>query len=229
MNLFIYADESGVFDFKNNNYFVFAGLIFESKNERDRYINIYRLAEKEIRKSGEYKVNMELKANKIKYKYRYLIFRKLKNIKKFATIIKLTDLNVNLFKNKKTKQRYMDWAFKMGIKNCLKTSFNEHLNEIQNINFYIDQHTTATNGRYELQESLETEFKIGNYSADGNHFIFPITQNLKSLTLKFLDSKHHVLIRASDIVANYVFNMLRKGKYLKITQNSKMSVYIHPN
>lgn len=33
------------------------------------------------------------------------------------------------------------------------------VDDIDRIYFYIDQHTTATNGLYELQESLEQEFK----------------------------------------------------------------------
>lgn len=35
MNLYIYSDESGVFDNKHEKYFVFGGLIFLSKFEKD--------------------------------------------------------------------------------------------------------------------------------------------------------------------------------------------------
>lgn len=35
MNIFVYADESGVFDRTHNNVFVFGGLIFLGKDERD--------------------------------------------------------------------------------------------------------------------------------------------------------------------------------------------------
>lgn len=117
----------------------------------------------------------------------------------------------------------------MGVKNCIKSNFKSDLENIQNIYFFIDQHTTATNGKYELEESLETEFKIGNYSADYNFYTMPITQNLRDLKLKFLDSKKNVLIRASDIIANYIFNLLKKEDFTRIQQMNRLSVYIHPN
>ena len=35
MNLFVYSDESGVFDHKHNDLFVFGGLVFLSKEDKD--------------------------------------------------------------------------------------------------------------------------------------------------------------------------------------------------
>ncbi|MDU1224784.1 hypothetical protein [Varibaculum cambriense] len=35
MSIFVYADESGVFDHLHNDYFVFGGILLYSKNQRD--------------------------------------------------------------------------------------------------------------------------------------------------------------------------------------------------
>ena len=41
MNIFIYSDESGVFDKVHNKYFVFGGIMFLSKDERDNFNRKY--------------------------------------------------------------------------------------------------------------------------------------------------------------------------------------------
>ena len=49
MDLFIYSDESGVFDKAHNEIFVYGGLIFLGKEEKDDYNRKYLAAEKAIR------------------------------------------------------------------------------------------------------------------------------------------------------------------------------------
>ncbi len=45
--------------------------------------------------------------------------------------------------------------------NCLLYKNIIERSDINNIYVFADEHTTATNGRYELKESLEQEFKTG--------------------------------------------------------------------
>ena len=42
MDIFVYSDESGVFDVKNNRYYVYGGVIFLSKNDREIANRKYR-------------------------------------------------------------------------------------------------------------------------------------------------------------------------------------------
>ena len=49
MNLYIYSDESGVFDNKHEKYFVFGGLIFFTKLDRDDASRKYSSIEKQMR------------------------------------------------------------------------------------------------------------------------------------------------------------------------------------
>ncbi len=67
MDLYIYSDESGVFDKVHNEIFVYGGLIFLGKEEKDDYNRKYLTAEKAIR-CGKYSHDEELKACKISNK-----------------------------------------------------------------------------------------------------------------------------------------------------------------
>lgn len=61
MNIFIYSDESGVFDKIHNEYFVFGGLILLGKDSKEEWERLYRNAEIAI--TPKYQQNQELKAS----------------------------------------------------------------------------------------------------------------------------------------------------------------------
>ena len=52
MDIFVYSDESGVFDRKHERYFVFGGIMFLSIAERDVCSRKYAHAEKVIREDS---------------------------------------------------------------------------------------------------------------------------------------------------------------------------------
>lgn len=118
MDLYIYSDESGVFDYKNNEYFVFGGVIYLSKDSKDNSIRKYKAIEKELREKSNVEKG-ELKATRLKSKHKRRLFNSLGDTYKFAIIIKESRVNVGIFNNKKSKQRYLDYAFKIGLKRAL--------------------------------------------------------------------------------------------------------------
>ena len=63
MNIWVYSDESGVFDYVHNDFFVFAGVIYLSKEDRDDATHKYIHAENCIRTSGQYDSTVELKSS----------------------------------------------------------------------------------------------------------------------------------------------------------------------
>lgn len=67
MDLFVYSDESGVFDREHNEIFVFGGLIFLGKEEKDKYSRRYIAAEETMRKCRHF-AEEELKASRISNK-----------------------------------------------------------------------------------------------------------------------------------------------------------------
>ncbi|WP_371845399.1 hypothetical protein [[Mycoplasma] phocae] len=56
-----------------------------------------------------------------------------------------------------------------------------------------------------MQTSLLKELKIEKYTENFENFCESIFSKLKTLNLKYVDSKSSILVRASDILANHMF------------------------
>lgn len=206
MNIFVYSDESGVFDKKNNTYFVYGGVIFLSKEEKDNCSRMFRHAESTI--ADKYAKGIELKASAISNKDKGGLFRSLNKFIKFSVVVDQRRTLDRIYSEKKSKQRFLDYAYKRGLKEAFTRLSKEgvlDVNEVENIYIYADEHTTATNGRYELRESLLQEFKYGTFNSEYNKYYEPVFPNLKGIELKFCNSSKVSLIRAADIVANRVY------------------------
>lgn len=212
MEIYIYSDESGVFDKAYNRYFVFGGILFLSKEDRDVCARKYIKAEKDVKESMQLAKNQEAKAAVIDNKYKNKLFRALNNQYRFGVIVDQQKLLDRIFASKKDKQRYQDYAYKIAVKRLLEKLIHEGTiipEKVETLTFYVDEHTTATNGCYELREGLEQEFKSGTYNYQFSRFFPPIFPTLKSLNLQYCNSGKKVLIRAADIIANKVFYLAR--------------------
>lgn len=213
MNLFIYSDESGVFDQEHSTLFVYAGLVFVDSASMQNCSRLYAAVEEMIRNEEALANEVELKACSLRPTERRRLFKVTNKEYRFAVAIDLPKVRKEVFEHKKTKQRYLDYVFKMGVKRLFEQMIRDQAIDPENVNnlyFYVDQHTTATNGHYELKESLEAEFKYGIHSNDWTVFHPPIFPNLASVNLQYRDSKTATLIRAADIIANRVYNKARK-------------------
>lgn len=214
MNIFVYSDESGVFDVKHNKYYVYGGLIFLDKELRDSYSRKYLSIERTLRTNGNYDAKSELKAARISNKEKNKLFKSLNGCYKFGAVINQCRVHDRVFSEKKSKQRYLDYVYKISLKKAMQSLIDRDLidiNHVENIYIYADEHTTATNGRYELQETLEQEFKYGTFNQNYNIFYEPIFKNLTSVQLKLCDSATKTLIRAADIVANRIYYLTNQN------------------
>ena len=208
MDIYVYSDESGVFDVTHNKFYIFGGILFLSKTEKDNQIRKYLAAECNIRISEKVNIYQELKASFVSNKSKSKLYKSLKDCEKFGAIINQTYLNENIFQTKKHKQRYLDYAYKIAIKRKFEYMISiGQINplEIENIYFFVDEHTTATDGLYELRESMLQEFKEGMFTSNFQTFKEPIFPNLKNLDVKFCNSSKKPLIRAADIVSNRLY------------------------
>lgn len=207
MNIFIYGDESGVFDKAHNDVFVFGGLIFLDKESKENMYRSFLHAERALlpsyQKGDE---TIELKACRLKKKHKAGLFRATNKCIRYAFIVSQQRVNDNIFSDKKSKQRYLDYVYKVGLKEVLgRLIKSKQINPdtVGNIYIRFDEHTTATNGKYELKEGIEEEFKRGTFNFRYNTFHEPIFPHMRGgVTLTFKDSKDDALIRASDIIAN---------------------------
>ncbi len=147
MDLFIYSDESGVFDKKHNEIFVYGGLIFIGRRRRDEYIRRYVTAEKAIR-GNKYAIGDELKACRITNKEKGKLYRSLGGAMKFGVIVNQKNVLDRIFLSKKDKRRYLDYAYKIGLKKALQQLMLKGMigKRVGNVFVYNDEHTTATNG-----------------------------------------------------------------------------------
>ena len=140
MNLFIYSDESGVFDNVHNDYFVFGGLILLGKESKEDWERLYRNAEIAI--APKYQQNQELKAAIVSNKDKGKLFRSLNKCHKFSVVVKEEKVLKDIFNNKKSKQRYLDYAYKIAVKKAIEDLINKGIiipNEIENIYFFVDE------------------------------------------------------------------------------------------
>lgn len=208
MDIFIYSDESGVFDQKNNQFFAFGGLMFLSFDEADDANRLYKNAELAAKRRDGLPADCEAKACVLSNGSKAKLFRSLNKFHKFGVVVYQEIVQPRIFDNKKTKQRYLDYVFKIAVKRKFQNLIRQGIIDPKNIGklrFYVDEHATATDGRYELREALEQEFKIGTFNWKWDKFHEPIFPCLQSVELRFCDSKTRPLIRAADIVANRIY------------------------
>lgn len=214
MNLFIYSDESGVFDKAHNKFFVFGGLVFSSKDARDVAARKYIAAEKVIRIRENFIADNEVKATTISNADKGKLYRSLNQVQKFGVVVDQARVLDSIFSSKKSKQRYLDYAYKIAVKRKFEVLISRGLlnrDKVEGLYFCVDEHTTATDGLYELRESLEQEFKYGTYNWNFSTFFPPIFPNLKEVNVRFCNSSKVTLVRASDIVANKLFFAAKTG------------------
>lgn len=230
MNIYIYSDESGVFDHLNNDYFVFGGIICFGTKEKDSWCRKYSHVESVIRKSGNYDKDYELKASKITNAEKGKIFRSLNNAFKFCVLIKEKELLAQIFENKKHKQRYLDFAFKIVLKKCFNLLIKTKIlnpDDVDYIYVNVDEHNTATDGKYELRENLLNEFKCGTFNFELDHFYDPIFPKIKDVVVEFCDSSKTRLVRAADIIANNCWVSAMKNNGI-VEGKSNLYVYVLP-
>ena len=209
----------------------FGGIICIGTEEKELLSRRYSSVEKVLRKSKGVPSNYELKATQITNAEKGKLFRSLNGFFKFGVIVREKNVLDRIFKSKKDKQRYLDYAYKIVV----KRSF-EHLaqmkiidpNKIERLYFYVDEHTTATNGRYELGEVLEQEFKLGTYNYNYAKFYEPIFKNMKDVNLEYCNSASKLLVRAADIVANKIYFFAKNENASGLRSISNMFVIYLP-
>ncbi len=229
LNIFVYSDESGVLDKVHNSTYVFGGLVFLSKNDKDLACRKYSAAESCVRKNGGYSLEAEVKASNVKHKEKYSLYRATNRFYKFGAIINQDRVLDSIMQNKKSKQRFLDYVYKIGLKRLLEKLIRERIinpSEVENIYLYVDEHTTATNGIYELRETIEEEFKVGMYNWNFRIFHPPLFPNLKGISLQYCNSATVTLVRAADVVANHIYHDALAGKTYDNTDFEQRNIVV---
>lgn len=231
MNLYIYSDESGVFDKAQNEYFVFGGIICVDNNEKEILSRKYSSIEKNLRKNKHVNKNVELKAFNITNEEKSKLFRSLNNFNKFGIIVKQEKVLDKIFESKKDKQRFLDYVYKIGVKRALEDLIKQNVinsKDVKRIYFFVDEHTTATNGKYELKEALEQEFKYGTYNSTYCVYYSPIFEDIETVELEYCNSASKLLVRPADIISNKIYYLIKNNKMYELNDKDKMFITYIP-
>ena len=123
------------------------------------------------------------------------------------------------------------FLYKLAVKNAFELAISNNeiqSTEVTDLHFYVDEHSTATNGIYELRESLEGEFKKGTHNWNYNTYFPPLFENLNSVDVSFCNSKQYYLVRASDIIANRIYYLVKQNKLEKLRDIKNLNIIWQP-
>ena len=209
MKITVYSDESGVFDVVHNAYYTYGGLVFLSAFEIENLQRKYLSVEREIKELESLNFDQEAKASVLSNKYKARLFRVLNHTELFGGVVVQQFVHAQIFQNKKSKQRYLDYVYKISLRRKFESMIQSGRldpSEVTSLQVFVDEHSTATDGRYELEEALEQEFRFGTFNTKWTRFFPPLFPNIQKVSLRLCDSKNNTLIRAADVVANHIYH-----------------------
>ena len=212
--VFFFFDDSGVFHLKEQSgYFVYAGYVFTSRNELEnakrKYINANKSIKRECRLEGE------LKAAVLEPKHKRALFTVIKEFDSVSCAVRLRDIYPSIMSSKKAICRYKDYIIKRCVKQKIESLIQDgriNANEDIELIINIDQQLTATNGYYDLRDSIQEELQHGIQNFDYAVFHKPLFNSNVTVKIKYCESKNDYLIQASDILANRIWTGFRINK-----------------
>lgn len=217
----IYIDDSGRLE-PHSRYFVYAGYCFIEDKPKNKAKSIYKKMVKQISKENEF--DFELKASNLKdYSHRNSLYKVLRQEMTFSVAIDNHNLRDYILQDKKSRQRFKDYA----IRRIIKKLFNKlishgYINSDEDIELFlnIDQQGFATNGLYGLGDGIFEELHEGIYNFSYGKFFEAILTGDFKVSTKSCVSENDYLIQAADILANRVWNSYVINDYnLRIIPN----------
>ncbi|CDZ74854.1 hypothetical protein ING2D1G_0695 [Peptoniphilus sp. ING2-D1G] len=212
--IFVFIDDSGVLHRNaNDNIFVYAGYIFLSKSTKEAARNRYKKINRKIKQSIHR--NDELKGCNIDNKHKRALFNAMRKEYSCHLKVDIDKIYNYILNNKNSIVRYKDYVLKRLIKTIIEKFIKNgeiDANKPIKLMISIDEQLTATDGIYDLKQSIYEELVYGIVNFDYGRNFNPILHGDCELTVSFCDSKNNYLVQASDILANRIFNSYRFNK-----------------
>ena len=208
--IYINLDDSGKLT-KKEKVSVYAGIVFLSKQEKDKFITQYRKIINEIKCSycdqtkGECtKKCKEIKNTNIKKGHKRRIMNYISKYYTIALIIDNTRVYDHIINNKASKGRYIDYTIRRLIKSTIEELIKDKkIDPYKNVRLIIniDEQSTKSNGYYNLKDGLTEELLHGiiNYNYDITHK--NILFGKLDISLSYQDSGKSYLVQAADLIA----------------------------
>lgn len=195
---------------------IYAGLVFISKKEKDKFITQYRSIVKDI-KCKYCKENIssctkntacpELKHNMLKPKHIRQLINYVKRYSILCCVINNDKVYSNIKNDTASRGRFLDYALKLLVKQTIKGLIKENAinpNVPTKLVINIDEQTTKTNGYYNLRDSIMEELKYGIYNFNYATKHLPIINAELDIKICYQKSEKSYLIQAADLVAGNI-------------------------
>lgn len=195
---------------------IYAGLVFISKKEKDKFITQYRSIVKDIRCKyckediticNSNKSCPELKHNMLKAKHNRQLMNYIKKYSILCCVINNDKVYPNIKFDTASRGRFLDYSLKLLIKQTIKGLIKENrINPNLPIKLVIniDEQTTKTNGYYNLKDGIIEELKYGIYNYNYGIYNTPIVNSELEVEVCYQKSEKSYLIQASDLIAGTV-------------------------
>lgn len=213
--IYINIDDSGKL-VNSEKVSIYAGLVFTSKKEKDKFITQYRSIVESIKckyckeniiKCSANKACPELKHNMLKPKHNRQLMNYIKKYSILCCIINNDNVFSRIKSDTASRGRFLDYSLKLLIKQTVKGLIKENRinpNLPVRLVINIDEQTTKTNGYYNLHDSIIEELKYGIFNYNYGFFNTPIINSSLEVTVCYQKSEKSFLIQASDLVAGTV-------------------------
>ena len=188
MDIFVYSDESGVFDVAHNNWFVFGGLIFLSKKSADEASRRYIHAERCLSLPDNFDRSMELKAVNLTNRNKGHLFRSLNGAYRFGCVIDQRRVLKQIFQAKKSRQRYLDYAYKIAVKRAFEKMIQESVIKAENvrrISFLLTNIPRQQTGDMNFMKRLNKSSRLAHITGVMTYFIRLFSRNFPVSALNF--------------------------------------------
>ena len=165
---------------------IYAGLVFTSKKEKDKFITQYRsiiqsikckYCEKDVTTCNTNKSCPELKHNMLKPKHIRQLMNYIKKYTILCCVINNSKVYPNIKDNTASRGRFLDYSLKLLIKHTIKGLIKDkRLNPNLPVKLVIniDEQATKTNGYYNLKDGIIEELKYGIFNYNYSYFNKPI-------------------------------------------------------
>jgi hypothetical protein len=213
--IYINIDDSGKL-VNNEKVAIYAGLVFTSKKDKDKFITQYRsivqsikckYCKKDTLNCTSNKSCPELKHNMLKPKHIRHLMNYIKKYSILCCVINNEKVYPTIKENTASRGRFLDYSLKLLIKQTVRGLIKENLinpNLPTKLVLNIDEQTTKTNGYYNLKDGIIEELKYGIYNYNYAVMYPPLLNNTLDVSVCYQKSEKSYLIQASDLIAGTV-------------------------
>ena len=215
-DIYFFFDDSGVFHRNEpSGFFIYAGFVFTSREELESAKRKYRSANRALKEALGVDSDYELKASVLKNKHKRSLLTSVLEYESLSAVVELSRVYDYIIDNKKSRCRYKDYILKLCIKRKLQDLIQRGiLNNDEDIKLqvFIDEQLTATDGYYDLRDSIAEELQHGIINFNYGVVHEKVFSGKVRVDIRYCESKNNYLIQASDIIANRIWTSYRVNR-----------------